>query len=196
MMLDYLFLRHINIWVSYSNQKSSIFFLFNSLPNSQLSHFSYLLRRGSWSSPVRRKTSPAHHCANSPARSSPPTGSSTGELGPCGGGVMASGDGVGRSCGVGRSGGLGNRVGRSGGLGQWSRSERMMWRRRWTGRCCWTTELAWRALGSSPCMWSSLDLHAHRCDQEVASSLASRCASLRRLQLCGHEAAAVRSQPL
>ncbi|GJM91469.1 hypothetical protein PR202_ga07844 [Eleusine coracana subsp. coracana] len=49
---------------------------------------------------------------------------------------------------------------------------------------------AWRALGSSPCLWSSLDLRAHRCDPEVASSLASRCASLRRLRLRGHEAAA------
>jgi hypothetical protein len=104
--------------------------------------------------------------------------------------VTASGDGVGQSCGVGRSGGLGNGVCRSGGLGQRSRSERMMWRRRWTGRCCRTTEPTWRALGLSPCLWSSLDLHAHRCDQEVASSLTSRCASLRRLWLCGHEAAA------
>jgi hypothetical protein len=49
---------------------------------------------------------------------------------------------------------------------------------------------AWRALGSSPCLWSSLDLRAHRCDLEVASSLAPRCASLWRLRLRGHEAAA------
>ncbi|KAM0842629.1 hypothetical protein ACQ4PT_058252 [Festuca glaucescens] len=42
----------------------------------------------------------------------------------------------------------------------------------------------WRALGSSPCLWSALDLRAHRCDTEVAASLASRCAGLR-----GHEAA-------
>ncbi|KAL6641464.1 hypothetical protein ACP70R_019645 [Stipagrostis hirtigluma subsp. patula] len=48
---------------------------------------------------------------------------------------------------------------------------------------------SWRALGSSPCLWSSLDLRAHRCDPEVASSLASRCGSLRRLRLRGHEAA-------
>ncbi|TVU31670.1 hypothetical protein EJB05_23368 [Eragrostis curvula] len=49
---------------------------------------------------------------------------------------------------------------------------------------------AWRTLGSSPCLWSSLDLRAHRCDPEVAASLASRCRSLRRLRLRGHEAAA------
>jgi hypothetical protein len=170
-------------WVSYSNQRRAPFFLtlqrstqFASLP------FPHLLRRGSWSSPARRKTSPA--------RSSPPMGSSTGELRLCGGGVMASGDGVGQSCGVGRSDGLSNGVGRSGGLRQRSRLERMMWRCRWTGRCCRTTEPAWRALGSSPCLWSSLDLRAHQCDQEVASSLASRCASLRRLRLRGHEATA------
>ncbi|KAG2539335.1 protein ARABIDILLO 1-like isoform X1 [Panicum virgatum] len=47
---------------------------------------------------------------------------------------------------------------------------------------------AWRALGSSPCLWSELDLRAHRCDREVASSLAERCGSLRRLRLRGHEA--------
>ncbi|KAF8689364.1 hypothetical protein HU200_041905 [Digitaria exilis] len=47
---------------------------------------------------------------------------------------------------------------------------------------------AWRALGSSPCLWSELDLRAHRCDREVASSLAARCGSLRRLRLRGHEA--------
>ncbi|XP_006662065.3 protein ARABIDILLO 1-like isoform X2 [Oryza brachyantha] len=51
----------------------------------------------------------------------------------------------------------------------------------------------WRALGSSPCLWSSLDLRAHRCDAEVASSLSSRCGSLRRLRLRGHEAAAAAS---
>ncbi|XP_062204853.1 protein ARABIDILLO 1-like [Phragmites australis] len=48
---------------------------------------------------------------------------------------------------------------------------------------------SWRALGSSPCLWSALDLRAHRCDPEMASSLASRCRSLRRLRLRGHEAA-------
>ncbi|ONM63161.1 Protein ARABIDILLO 1 [Zea mays] len=48
---------------------------------------------------------------------------------------------------------------------------------------------AWRALGSSSCLWSTLDLRAHRYDREVASSLASRCGSLRRLRLRGHEAA-------
>jgi hypothetical protein len=48
---------------------------------------------------------------------------------------------------------------------------------------------AWRALGSSPCLWRTLDLRAHRYDREVASSLASRCGSLRRIRLRGHEAA-------
>ncbi|VAH06320.1 protein ARABIDILLO 1-like [Triticum dicoccoides] len=47
----------------------------------------------------------------------------------------------------------------------------------------------WRGLGSSPCLWSTLDLRAHRCDAEVASSLASRCGGLQRLRLRGHEAA-------
>ncbi|CAN6294265.1 unnamed protein product [Urochloa humidicola] len=47
---------------------------------------------------------------------------------------------------------------------------------------------AWRALGSSPCLWSELDLRAHRCDREAAASLAARCESLRRLRLRGHEA--------
>ncbi|WVZ57640.1 hypothetical protein U9M48_008001 [Paspalum notatum var. saurae] len=47
---------------------------------------------------------------------------------------------------------------------------------------------SWRKLGSSPCLWTALDLRAHRCDREVASSLASRCHSLRRLRLRGHEA--------
>ncbi|OEL22509.1 Protein ARABIDILLO 1 [Dichanthelium oligosanthes] len=47
---------------------------------------------------------------------------------------------------------------------------------------------AWRALGSSPCLWSELDLRAHRCDREVASLLAARCGSLHRLRLRGHEA--------
>jgi hypothetical protein len=32
---------------------------------------------------------------------------------------------------------------------------------------------AWQALGSWPCLWSWLDLHTHRWDLEVASSLAS-----------------------
>lgn len=51
----------------------------------------------------------------------------------------------------------------------------------------------WRDLGASPCLWSALDLRAHRCDAEVASSLSSRCGSLRRLRLRGHEAAAAAS---
>ncbi|RWR80626.1 protein ARABIDILLO 1-like protein isoform X1 [Cinnamomum micranthum f. kanehirae] len=48
----------------------------------------------------------------------------------------------------------------------------------------------WRALGSSPCLWSSLDLRAHRCDAATAASLASRCSSLQKLRFRGTEAAA------
>lgn len=47
---------------------------------------------------------------------------------------------------------------------------------------------SWRKLGSMPCLWSALDLRSHRCDREVAASLATRCQSLRRLRLRGHEA--------
>ncbi|XP_057498993.1 protein ARABIDILLO 1-like isoform X2 [Actinidia eriantha] len=47
----------------------------------------------------------------------------------------------------------------------------------------------WRGLGISPCLWQSLDLRAQKCDAASASSLASRCANLEKLQFRGAEAA-------
>lgn len=47
----------------------------------------------------------------------------------------------------------------------------------------------WRKLGSTPCLWESLDLRAHRCDAASAVSLSSRCSSLRRLRFLGAESA-------
>ncbi|XP_044481329.1 protein ARABIDILLO 1-like [Mangifera indica] len=47
----------------------------------------------------------------------------------------------------------------------------------------------WRALGGSPCLWSSLDLRAHKCDATMAASLASRCVNLRKLRFRGAESA-------
>ncbi|KAG9452196.1 hypothetical protein H6P81_005100 [Aristolochia fimbriata] len=47
----------------------------------------------------------------------------------------------------------------------------------------------WRLLGSSPCLWASLDLRAHKCDAGIASSLASRCANLQKLRFRGSESA-------
>ena len=45
----------------------------------------------------------------------------------------------------------------------------------------------WRNLGSTPCLWESLDLRAHRCDAAMAASLSSRCFNLRRLRFLGAE---------
>ncbi|XP_020586199.1 protein ARABIDILLO 1-like [Phalaenopsis equestris] len=56
--------------------------------------------------------------------------------------------------------------------------------------CLSSTCRTWRLLGSSPCLWNSLDLRAHRCDADTASVLASRCTSLRRLRFRGSESAA------
>ncbi|XP_010258788.1 PREDICTED: protein ARABIDILLO 1-like isoform X2 [Nelumbo nucifera] len=47
----------------------------------------------------------------------------------------------------------------------------------------------WRALGSSPCLWNSLDLRAHKCDAATAASLAPRCAKLQKLRFRGAESA-------
>ncbi|KAG8653723.1 protein ARABIDILLO 1 isoform X2 [Manihot esculenta] len=47
----------------------------------------------------------------------------------------------------------------------------------------------WRALGVSPCLWSSLDLRAHKCDAAMAASLASRCVNLQKLRFRGAESA-------
>ncbi|KAJ8512548.1 hypothetical protein OPV22_002982 [Ensete ventricosum] len=48
---------------------------------------------------------------------------------------------------------------------------------------------AWRLLGSSPSLWTSLDLRAHRCDLDTAAALAGRCAHLRRLRFHGSSSA-------
>lgn len=56
--------------------------------------------------------------------------------------------------------------------------------------CLASTCRTWHLLGSSPCLWNSLDLRAHRCDADAASALASRCAGLRRLRFRGSESAA------
>lgn len=48
---------------------------------------------------------------------------------------------------------------------------------------------AWRALGSLPCLWQTLDLRAHKCNPSTASSLSSRCVNLQRLRFRGAESA-------
>uniref|UniRef100_A0A7N0UR67 F-box domain-containing protein n=1 Tax=Kalanchoe fedtschenkoi TaxID=63787 RepID=A0A7N0UR67_KALFE len=48
---------------------------------------------------------------------------------------------------------------------------------------------AWRALGRSPCLWSSLDLRAHKCDAAIAASLATRCAHVKKLRFRGVDSA-------
>lgn len=47
----------------------------------------------------------------------------------------------------------------------------------------------WRFLGVSPCLWTALDLRAHKCDASMAASLASRCVNLQRLRFRGAESA-------
>ncbi|KAK7374477.1 hypothetical protein VNO80_07907 [Phaseolus coccineus] len=47
----------------------------------------------------------------------------------------------------------------------------------------------WRSLGSSPCLWTSLDLRSHRFDAGMASSLAPRCVHLQKLRFRGAESA-------
>ncbi|GAB2270968.1 Protein ARABIDILLO 1 [Dionaea muscipula] len=47
----------------------------------------------------------------------------------------------------------------------------------------------WRTLGCSPCLWSSLDLRAHKCDSAAALSLSSRCVNLQKLRFRGAESA-------
>ncbi|PIA28714.1 hypothetical protein AQUCO_06700022v1 [Aquilegia coerulea] len=47
----------------------------------------------------------------------------------------------------------------------------------------------WRDLGSSPCLWDSLDIRAHKCDHTIAASLASRCSKLQKLRFRGGESA-------
>ncbi|KAF4360547.1 hypothetical protein F8388_000846 [Cannabis sativa] len=47
----------------------------------------------------------------------------------------------------------------------------------------------WRLLGISPCLWSTLDLRAHKCDSTMAASLASRCVNLQKVRFRGAESA-------
>ncbi|XP_016712588.2 protein ARABIDILLO 1 isoform X1 [Gossypium hirsutum] len=47
----------------------------------------------------------------------------------------------------------------------------------------------WRVLGASQCLWSSLDLRAHKFDTATATSLASRCVYLQKLRFRGAESA-------
>ncbi|KAK6121611.1 hypothetical protein DH2020_044638 [Rehmannia glutinosa] len=47
----------------------------------------------------------------------------------------------------------------------------------------------WRTLGKSPCLWQVLDLRTHKFDAAAASSLASRCENLRKIQFRGTESA-------
>lgn len=48
---------------------------------------------------------------------------------------------------------------------------------------------AWRILGSSPCLWHSLDLRHHKCNSITANSLSSRCINLHKLRFRGAETA-------
>ncbi|XP_010544576.1 PREDICTED: protein ARABIDILLO 1-like [Tarenaya hassleriana] len=47
----------------------------------------------------------------------------------------------------------------------------------------------WRGLGSSSCLWNSLDLRAHKFDISTAASLASRCSNLQKLRFRGVDSA-------
>lgn len=47
----------------------------------------------------------------------------------------------------------------------------------------------WRALGSSPCLWNSLDLRAHKCDEVTTESLARRCTNLQKVRFRGSDSA-------
>ncbi|KAE9592188.1 hypothetical protein Lal_00012965 [Lupinus albus] len=47
----------------------------------------------------------------------------------------------------------------------------------------------WRSLGSSPCLWTSLDIRSNRFDANVACSLSPRCVHLQKLRFRGAESA-------
>ncbi|KAE8720885.1 Protein ARABIDILLO 1 [Hibiscus syriacus] len=47
----------------------------------------------------------------------------------------------------------------------------------------------WRVLGGSQCLWSSMDLRAHKFDAATATLLASRCVNLQKLRFRGAESA-------
>ncbi|KAM0008325.1 putative F-box domain, armadillo-like helical, leucine-rich repeat domain superfamily [Helianthus debilis subsp. tardiflorus] len=44
---------------------------------------------------------------------------------------------------------------------------------------------SWRSLGSSSCLWQSLDLRAHKCGWDVTKVLATRCSNLQKLRFRG-----------
>ncbi|KAI3804244.1 hypothetical protein L1987_25640 [Smallanthus sonchifolius] len=46
---------------------------------------------------------------------------------------------------------------------------------------------SWRSVGSSSCLWRTLDLRAHRCDWGFMHSLASRCSNLQKLRFRGSD---------
>ncbi|KAB2016059.1 hypothetical protein E1A91_D08G072400v1 [Gossypium mustelinum] len=48
---------------------------------------------------------------------------------------------------------------------------------------------AWRVLAASQCLWSSLDVRAHKFDTTMATSLAPRCMNLQKLKFRGAESA-------
>ncbi|CAN8280195.1 unnamed protein product [Cochlearia groenlandica] len=47
----------------------------------------------------------------------------------------------------------------------------------------------WRSLGASSCLWSSLDLRAHKFDLSVASSISTRCGDLKKIRFRGVDSA-------
>lgn len=48
-----------------------------------------------------------------------------------------------------------------------------------------------RAVGHYPCLWNSLDVRAHKLDEQAAASLAGRCGELQRLRFRGADTASV-----
>ncbi|KAJ9678769.1 hypothetical protein PVL29_020843 [Vitis rotundifolia] len=48
---------------------------------------------------------------------------------------------------------------------------------------------SWRQLGSSPCLWTSLDLRSHKFDDNAADYLSSQCANITKLRFRGAESA-------
>ncbi|KHG29525.1 Protein ARABIDILLO 1 -like protein [Gossypium arboreum] len=48
---------------------------------------------------------------------------------------------------------------------------------------------AWRVLAASQCLWSSLDVRAHKFDTTMATSLAPRCINLQKIKFRGAESA-------
>ncbi|KAF9617506.1 hypothetical protein IFM89_036710 [Coptis chinensis] len=55
--------------------------------------------------------------------------------------------------------------------------------------CLSSTCKIWRVLGATNCLWSSLDLRAHKFDAGTAASMADRCVQLQKLRFRGVESA-------